>query len=216
MLQKKLPMQTIDALQLYDRMARVYPNKTISLTGHSLGGSLAEIVSGIRGAFAVTFNAYGIRDMFKSGTILKEDNIVNYVNEADLFTMVNGKNHIGEIYAVPNLGRNWLEKHFAEYMGVLSQRQKRSSKQIEVTAHRLHPKPLTSKEMLSGEAKDKLSNMLQGQKQKINNKFQTVENTLQQNLNSECVGSYPVSGYTREDGTKVSGYTRTCRARHNY
>ena len=29
-----------------------------------------------------------------------------------------------------------------------------------------------------------------------------------------CVGSYPVSGYTRSDGTEVSAYTRTCGAKH--
>lgn len=32
---------------------------------------------------------------------------------------------------------------------------------------------------------------------------------------SQCVGSYPVSGYTRADGTKVSDYVRTCGAAHN-
>ena len=31
---------------------------------------------------------------------------------------------------------------------------------------------------------------------------------------SECAGTYPVSGYTREDGTEVSGYMRTCGAAH--
>ena len=31
---------------------------------------------------------------------------------------------------------------------------------------------------------------------------------------SECVGSYPVSGYTRSDGTEVSSYIRTCGAAH--
>ena len=30
-----------------------------------------------------------------------------------------------------------------------------------------------------------------------------------------CIGSYSVSGYTRADGTEVSGYTRTCGAAHN-
>jgi len=30
-----------------------------------------------------------------------------------------------------------------------------------------------------------------------------------------CAGSYSVSGYTRSDGTEVSGYTRTCGAAHN-
>jgi len=34
------------------------------------------------------------------------------------------------------------------------------------------------------------------------------------NGGSECVGSYPVSGYTRADGTVVSDYVRTCGAAH--
>lgn len=34
------------------------------------------------------------------------------------------------------------------------------------------------------------------------------------NGGSECVGSYPVSGYTRADGTEVSSYVRTCGAAH--
>ncbi len=29
-----------------------------------------------------------------------------------------------------------------------------------------------------------------------------------------CAGTYKVSGYTREDGTKVSSYYRTCGAKH--
>ena len=33
--------------------------------------------------------------------------------------------------------------------------------------------------------------------------------------NDGCVGSYSVRGYTRGDGTQVSGYTRTCGAAHN-
>lgn len=31
---------------------------------------------------------------------------------------------------------------------------------------------------------------------------------------SQCVGSYPVSGYTRANGTGVSSYIRTCGAKH--
>ena len=31
---------------------------------------------------------------------------------------------------------------------------------------------------------------------------------------TNCIGSYPVSGYTRADGTEVSGYTRSCGAKH--
>ena len=35
-----------------------------------------------------------------------------------------------------------------------------------------------------------------------------------QSGNNGCVGSYPVEGYTRKDGTKVDGYVRTCGAAH--
>ncbi len=31
----------------------------------------------------------------------------------------------------------------------------------------------------------------------------------------ECAGTYYVKGYTRQDGTQVSGYQRTCGAAHN-
>lgn len=31
----------------------------------------------------------------------------------------------------------------------------------------------------------------------------------------KCAGRYNVSGYTRDDGTRVSSYTRTCGAKHS-
>lgn len=60
----------------------------------------------------------------------------------------------------------------------------------------------------------------------LQNENITPENILQghveyqaksKNNNSKtpCVGSYPVSSYTRKDGTEVSGYTRTCGAKHD-
>ena len=49
MVRKKLPAQAIDAIAVYDKVAMEYPDMEISVTGHSLSGSLGEIVSGIRG-----------------------------------------------------------------------------------------------------------------------------------------------------------------------
>ena len=66
MARSRIPAQTTEALKLYDKVAAEYPNAHIVLTGHSLGGSLAQIVGAIRGAEAVTFNAYGTRDMFQT------------------------------------------------------------------------------------------------------------------------------------------------------
>ena len=39
-------------------------------------------------------------------------------------------------------------------------------------------------------------------------------NNNKQSSNSQCVGSYSVSGYTRSDGTKVRDYTRTRGVKH--
>lgn len=98
-----IPAQASDAISFHDKIQRENPASEIATTGHSLGGSLSEIVFAIRGTGAVTFNAYGVKDMFTSNTRLKENNIVNYVNESDGITMVNGENHLGEIYTVPSI-----------------------------------------------------------------------------------------------------------------
>ena len=180
MVRSQLPSQCIDAVRFYDKVANNNKNSDITVTGHSLGGSNAEIVSAIRGTVAVTFNAYGVRDMFTPYTRLKEDNIVNYVNEWDPFAMFNAENNLGEMYAVQNIAKNLSRTHYCEAMGPLQQRKVRSVEDIK-----------------------KHQNLLY----RINNKIK--------NKVSKCVGSYPVSGYTRSDGTKVDGYIRTCGAKHN-
>lgn len=45
-------------------------------------------------------------------------------------------------------------------------------------------------------------------------KIDKKSDTKNSNNSSSCVGSYPVSSYTRSNGTKVSGYSRTCGASH--
>lgn len=71
----------------------------------------------------------------------------------------------------------------------------------------------------------KFSNPTPNINENLQNENITPENILQghveyqaksKNNNSKtpCVGSYPVSSYTRKDGTEVSGYTRTCGAKH--
>ena len=181
MIKTKIPNQAADAIAFHDKIQRENPNLDIVVTGHSLGGSLSEIVSAIRKTLAITFNAYGIRDMFKQdGFKAKEDNIVNYINEWDPFTMFNAENNLGEIYAVQNITKNLSKTHYCEAMGSLQQRETRSIEDIK-----------------------KHQNFMYRIRNKVIHKV------------SECVGSYFVSGYTREDGTKINGYTRTCGAKHN-
>ena len=124
MTRSRIPEQTRDALDLYNRVKKEYPDKNITSTGHSLGGTLAEIVGALNGELAVGFNAYGVRDLFNENAVIQEDNIVNYVNIQDAVTMVNGENHIGDIFSVPNLGK-WIKgKHDVEGMDELSEREK--------------------------------------------------------------------------------------------
>ena len=49
--------------------------------------------------------------------------------------------------------------------------------------------------------------------EKNNNAYNSAQTSS--GTKTECVGTYPVSGYTRADGTEVSGYTRSCGAAHN-
>ena len=219
MVRSQLPNQCIDAVRFYDKGANNNKNSDITVTGHSLGGSNAEIVSAIRGTVAVTFNAYGVRDMFTPYTRLKEDNIVNYVNEKDGVTMVNGHNHLGKIYSVSDIVEHTenhsqykLNYHKAEEMGNLSQRRERTPAEIKEKAERIHPNAIKFKDRYNSvrDTYDKSVNMVNRGIDKVITTANEVKNKV-----SKCVGSYLVSGYTREDGTKVDGYIRTCGAKHN-
>ena len=123
MMKSKIPLQVTDANTLYNFVKLTYPNKNIALTGHSLGGSLADIVAGLNGDFAVSFNAYGVGNMLDNATI-NDENIINYINTQDLITMSNSTNHIGTTYSIPDMSQHFWEKHNAEKMGKLSERKK--------------------------------------------------------------------------------------------
>ena len=204
MAKSKIPAQASDAIKIYDKVKREHPNADITVTGHSLGGSLAEIVSGIRGSLAVTFNAYGVGDMFRNKNALKENNVVNYVNEYDAVSMVNGQNHIGEIYAVSDDCKYPWENHKAENMGNLSKRVQKTPKEIKETAQRIHPNSSQIKDIISGK-------IIQNYESRKNSNLQEFKHAKQQ---TPCVGSYQVSGYTRSDGVKVDDYIRRCGAKH--
>ena len=45
------------------------------MTGHSLGGSLAQIVGALYDVETVTFNAYGVKDVIKTNQAIYPDKI---------------------------------------------------------------------------------------------------------------------------------------------
>jgi len=201
MARDKIPAQATDAIKVYDQVKQDYPNSDVTVTGHSLGGSLSQIVSSVRGCEAVTFNAYGTKDMFENSTNIKEENIVNYVNEWDPITMSNAENHVGETYAVK--GENMRNPHKLETMTDLESREYRT------------PENLKEHKNVLNRIENKAEHVTSKIKEKTDKIFaRRTDNDSTKKDTGSCVGSYSVSGYTRSDGTKVGDYTRTCGAKH--
>lgn len=96
-----LPIQYIDAINYYNEIQQTFPNSKIVFTGHSLGGSLAQLMGNLTGNEAVTFNAYGVGNLL-NGNINYENskNIRNYGNINDLVFMMNFDNQLGHTQVI--------------------------------------------------------------------------------------------------------------------
>lgn len=205
MARKNIPAQATDALALHDKIKRENKNCDISVTGHSLGGSLAQIVGSIRGTFATTFNAYGTKDMYKDSQNLKTDNIVNYVNEFDYIGMANAENNVGDTYSVKQT-HLFDNPHNVESFSPLTNRIYKTSDEL--------------KKMKLKDIKDKITNKIKNVNSNLSSSISSKLDSIRKSSENshsiikQCIGSYQVSGYTREDGTEVQGYTRTCGAKH--
>lgn len=103
---RNLPQQSYEALSLYDKCAKKYKGYNITVTGHSLGGSCANIVGALRGVEAVGFNPYGVKDLLDKTMVKYEaKNIINYCNPNDIITTINGHNQIGTLYKMKTRGK---------------------------------------------------------------------------------------------------------------
>lgn len=110
MLNKYIPVQTDNARRIYREIKTAYPNCDIYLTGHSLGGSLAQIVGSETGAETVTFSAYGTANLHGINNKYSE-NITNYGNAQDFVFVANIDNQIGKTMILnSNVDANKLVK----------------------------------------------------------------------------------------------------------
>ena len=209
---KAIPEQTHDAYIFTERIKQVmktkYPNYKLDLTGHSLGGSLAQythvLVKGINET--VTFNPYGtsktLKEYFeKKAPQSPTDKIINYCAVGDVVSnKLSQKFQIGICYEIKvneKISRDLLSlfihlnnrKPFFYGLENLINISKKIKNAHEVE----NMKPLSERKKMQ---KNK------GQK------------TISENSSSNCTGSYTVQGYTRSDGTKVREYIRTC-GKHN-
>jgi len=59
----QLPDQYISAREFLNRVTNQYPDSTITLSGHSLGGALSQLLAVATNLSATTFNPYGAKDL---------------------------------------------------------------------------------------------------------------------------------------------------------
>ena len=129
MAMKRIPEQTKDALEVYDRIKQAFPNAQIDVVGHSLGGSLAQYVAIMRNVNeAVCFNPVGIGKsmdnyLSKYGSKTPENRVINYNNPNDKFTKYFRGELYGTNYSIDVTGEN-KNDHSLENMKSLSTRQK--------------------------------------------------------------------------------------------
>ena len=125
-----LPWQMKDADKAYIQTVQKYGKENVILTGHSLGGSEAQILGAKYGVETVTFNAYGVKN-FNGVEINHTENITNYGNAQDGVFVKNIDNQIGKTMILNTNAKNGddfdkdynyhgINPHFVENLGDLS------------------------------------------------------------------------------------------------
>lgn len=207
---KHIPAQFYDYIEIYkdlQKYKKAYPNTEFTWVGYSLTGNCVQLLGIISGEETVAFAPLGTLDnvkqldiIYKKNSELQQlfpnykgfkyadtSNIVNYVGQYDPLVYPKLEKQIGDVYIVPS--------HFSML---------KSSHQIEIWENLENAKLFDDRTLI-----EKVLDMEQ--------KKSPYKNDIRNKLNlhkTSCVGSYPVSGYTRADGTEVSGYTRSCGAKH--
>jgi Ca2+-binding RTX toxin-like protein len=94
------PYQYQDAKAFLENIKQTYSDANISITGHSLGGSLSQLLGAETGLHTETFNAYGAKDLAKQCGINPDRNypgIVNYQTQFDSISRMPDSGHLGEM-----------------------------------------------------------------------------------------------------------------------
>ena len=230
MVSKNIPNQIIDAKKFYKNIKNTFPNKKIIFTGHSLGGSIAQIMSYETNCDAVTFAAYGTRKILSTEKI--PENVINYGSANDPIYLKNLDYQYGKTYIVNQNFSNNDNKiitktynkiyqihnidHFIENIGNLNNsieyKTKIDNQYLKANLElNVDYKDIDSKRIFTAEEIGKLSNEdFQKFEKYIDKQLKEFgiprENQVRNMvLNGNLIW---VDDYKRNDGTPVKGYYR--------
>ena len=158
LLLKIIPPQVNNAREFMNKVKKDFKGYNITLTGHSLGGSLSQIIGAETGEKTVTFGAYGTKQLIHSGSN-NFYNIKNYGNVNDIVFVSNIDNQLGETYIINNSVTNnekfyktnkinkniGLSEHFLSNIGDLSKAVKYQGSKLNVKTNNLLLKGSVSK-----------------------------------------------------------------------
>lgn len=112
-----VPDQYQSALKLYNDATAKFGSDKVTVTGHSLGGILTQLVCAKTDAKGVTFNAAGVKSLLPQIGVNpnKEfSNITNYIIENNFLHSVNnlmGFGYVGKTYMIPSTNEDPLTAH---------------------------------------------------------------------------------------------------------
>ena len=161
-----------------------------------MGGSLAQIVAVLKGIKAVTFNAFGTKNLLEKEAGLQSADVTNYCNPDDYITTMRAEQHVGKCYEVDTVFYEGKGPHNLECMGKLENRIPTTGQDLKIKYDK------------------KQQEKLELEYYKRTGKHMPIRIPSLGYNNQECAGTYQVSGYTRKDGIKVASYSRTCGAKH--
>lgn len=230
-----LPLQMKDAERAYFEIIKKYGKDNVILTGHSLGGSEAQILGAKCGAETVTFAAYGTKTL-TGVEVNYTDNITNYGNAQDGIFTKNIDGQIGKTIILNSNGpKDGIFKkeydfhdprpfHNIENFGDLSKGIEYNKEVFEDDKTPLFKIGVEYNDYIPDEILDTKNRVLYNGEISPND---LEENTplydlyIEQLISNERISTKKeldkrtrigeliyVEEYTRSDGTKVSGYYR--------
>lgn len=225
---KKLPNQYADAQKFYEKVRKDFPDQEIIFTGHSLGGSLAQLMSNKTGHETVTFNAYGVRNILQGYVRDNLENIRNYGNINDTVFNNNIDNQLGSTYVIKkNYDKDSITKGAEGYLGGLDPYFHHKAEWMGDLEDAVEYKPnhLEGRVNMNIDFKDIDTNRVFKNEeigQMSPDEFSRLENFINQQIAEGKVMPEAqakkqvqtgdliyVNSYTRSDGTEVKGYYRS-------